>query len=248
LIRATADTPPAASVPAMGDHMTANTLYGGIVTALYRRQRTGQGGMVGTSLMGNGLWSNGLYVQAALDGADMNARLDAESLSAFTNIYRCRDDRWFMLTILLQAQEKSWPQLARCAGHEEWIDDPRFIDIEQRQQNNAALKALLDAAFAERDWQDWRKTFADYGITCGGISQAVDHCEDEQARAAGMLTEFDDGSGDRTVDSPLFVHGESKRTPSRPAALGEHSRAIMEEFGLDADTASEILAAGPSGP
>ena len=240
-VRTSADTPPAISVPGMGDHMAANTLYGSIVTALYRRERSGQGGKVGTSLMGNGLWSNGLYVQAALDGADMDARIDAESLSAFTHIYRCRDDRWFMLTILPQAQDKAWPALARCVGHEEWLDDARFVDAGQRHQNNAALKALLDAAFMQRDWPDWHRSFAEFGITCGGIAQAADHCDDEQARAAGMLTEFDDGSGDRTVDSPLYVLGETKRQPSRAPAVGEHSRAIVEEFAVDAETARQLL-------
>jgi crotonobetainyl-CoA:carnitine CoA-transferase CaiB-like acyl-CoA transferase len=240
-VRTSADTPPAVSVPGMGDHMAANTLYGSIVTALYRRERSGQGGKVGTSLMGNGLWSNGLYVQAALDGANMDARIDAESLSAFTHIYRCRDDRWFMLTILPQAQDKAWPALARCVGHEEWLDDARFVDAGQRHQNNAALKALLDAAFEQRDWPDWHSSFAEFGITCGGIAQAADHCDDEQARAAGMLTEFDDGSGDRTVDSPLYVLGETKRQPSRAPAIGEHSRAIVEEFAVDAATARQLL-------
>ena len=241
LVRASGDTSPAVSVPAMGDHMAANTLYGAIVTALYRREQTGLGGKVGTSLIGNGLWSNGLFVQAALDGADMSVRMDADTLSAFTNIYRCRDDRWFMLTILPQAQESAWPELARCAGHEEWIEDPRFIDVEQRQQNNVALKALLDAAFEQRDWQDWHQSFAEFGITCGGIAQAADHGDDEQVRAAGLLTEFDDDSGDRTVDSPLYVLGETKRPPGRAPEVGEHSQAILEEFGVDAETARQLL-------
>ena len=44
LVRASGDTSPAVSVPAMGDHMAANTLYGAIVTALYLREETGLGG------------------------------------------------------------------------------------------------------------------------------------------------------------------------------------------------------------
>lgn len=243
-VRASADTPPAISVPAMGDHMAANTLYGSIVTALYRRERTGQGGMVGTSLMGNGLWSNGLLVQAALDGADMDSRLDGDKMSAFTNIYRCRDDRWFMLAILQQAQEKAWPELARCVGHPEWIDDPRFVDVEQRQAHSSELKALLAAAFAQRDWSDLSKDFVKYHITGGAIAQSADHCEDEQAQAAGMLVKFADGTGDKTIDSPLFVHGENKLAPQRAPSVGQHSLAILEEFGVDAETAAELQAAG----
>lgn len=243
-VRASTDTPPAISMPGMGDHMAANTLYGAIVTALYRRERTGQGGMVGTSLLANGLWSNGVMVQAALDGADMDVRLDSEQLSAFTRIYRCRDGRWFILAILTQAQDRAWPNLARCVGHEEWIDDARFIGANEREQNKVELAALFNTAFLQRDWDDWKKRFADFGITCGGIALTKDHCDDEQIRAAGMLAEFEGGGGNRTIDSPLFLQGEVKRAPQVAPGVGEHSLAILAELGIDDDTARKLQNAG----
>ncbi len=234
-------------MPGMGDHMAANTLYGAIVTALYRRERTGQGGMVGTSLLANGLWSNGVMVQAALDGADTDVRIESDQLSALTRMYCCRDDRWFMLAILPQAQERAWPDLARCVGHEEWIEDSRFAGAEDRERNKAELSALFEAAFLGRDWDDWKKSLAEFRITCGGIAQAKDSCDDEQIREAGMLTEFDDGKGRRTVDSPLYLKGEVKRPPRAAPDVGEHSLAILTELGIDDDTASRLRDAGVIG-
>ena len=73
MVRATGDTEPALSVPGMGDHPTAVAMYAAILTALYRRQMTGEGGEVSTSLLANGLWSNGCQVQAAL--CDLDDRL-----------------------------------------------------------------------------------------------------------------------------------------------------------------------------
>ncbi|MCP5059536.1 MAG: CoA transferase [bacterium] len=246
-VRASNETPPAISMPGMGDHMAANTLYGAIVTALYRRERTGRGGKVGTSLLANGLWSNGVMVQAALDGANTNVRLDTDTLSAFTRTYRCRDDRWFMLVILPQAQERAWPNIARCVGHEEWLEDPRFAGPEEREQHKVELSALFSAAFLERDWEDWSGSFAELGITCGAISQAQDSCEDEQIRAAGMLTEFDDGAGSRTIDSPLYMKGEAKRDPRAAPDIGEHSLAILAELGVDDETVGKLQDAGVIG-
>ncbi|HEL5083864.1 TPA: CoA transferase [Stenotrophomonas maltophilia] len=40
------DSPPTLPIPGIGDHATASTLYSAIVTGLYRRERTGQGGML----------------------------------------------------------------------------------------------------------------------------------------------------------------------------------------------------------
>jgi len=247
LVRASDDTAPAISMPGMGDHMAANTLYGAIVTALYRRERTGKGGMVGTSLLANGLWSNGVMVQAALDGADMDVRMDASRLGALTRIYRCRDDRWFMLTILPQAQERVWPDLARCVGHEEWVKDSRFVGVVEREQNKVELVALLDEIFSQRDWENWKQCFAEFGITCGGIAQAKDSCDDEQIQAAGMLAEFEGGGGSRTIDSPLYLHGEVKRAPRAAPAVGEHSLAILAELGIGDDTVRKLQGEGVIG-
>lgn len=242
-VRASSDTPPAMSVPGMGDHMSACSLYGAIVTALYQRQRTGEGAMVGSSLLANGLWSNGFNVQAALDGADMDVRLDQAKLSTFTQIYRCRDDRWFLLTVLPQVQEAAWPRLARCLGHEEWLEDPRFASTASRHQYNRELTALVRAAIEEQDWSYWQASFAQSGITCGRVAKAADHGADVQVAAAGMLSEFSDASG-RTVDSPLYVSGAVKRKPAPAPEVGEHSAQILAELGIDAAAITDLKARG----
>ena len=51
--------PPGLSLPAQGDRATAMTLVAAILLGLRRRDRTGKGGWVGTSLYANGAWANG---------------------------------------------------------------------------------------------------------------------------------------------------------------------------------------------
>lgn len=230
-VRASSDTPPAISVPGMGDHMTACSLYGAIVTALYRRQQTGEGAEVGSSLMANGLWSNGLMVQAALDGADMSQRQDYRRLSPFTQTYRCADNRWFVLTILPQAQERAWPKLAAALGHAHWLEDERFATIADCHVNKEALTELIAGAVASRDWAHWQAAFEQHGITCGRIAQTRDHCEDAQACESGALVDYADGSR-RTVDSPLYVSGIAKRAPTPAPAVGQDNARIFDEFGI----------------
>ena len=242
-VRASSDTPPGMSVPGMGDHMSACSLYGAIVTALYQRQRTGKGSMVGTSLLANGLWSNGFMVQAALDGADMSFRMDSEKRSAFTQLYRCRDDRWFLLTILPQIQEAAWPQLARCLDHAEWLDDPRFATMATRHQHNRELTAGIRQAIEKQDWSHWKASFAECGVTCGGVAKAADQVDDAQVSAAGLLSEFADNSG-RTVDSPMYVTGAAKRKPTAAPEVGEHSARVLSELGVDADTVESLRTRG----
>jgi crotonobetainyl-CoA:carnitine CoA-transferase CaiB-like acyl-CoA transferase len=229
-VRASSDTPPAMSVPGMGDHMTACSLYGAIVTALYQREKTGQGCEVGSSLMANGLWSNGLMVQAALDGADTSLKQDYRKISPFTQLYRCRDERWLMLTILPQAQEKAWPNLATCLGHPQWLEDSRFDSTQARQDNKSALRELITQAIAQQDLPYWQQLFNANGITCGRVAETSDHCADEQVSQSGAVVNC--AKGGRTVDSPLFVSGQQKRVPEPAPELGEHTQRIKTEFGI----------------
>jgi formyl-CoA transferase len=100
MVRATAETDPARSMPGMGDHPTATSLYAAIVTALYRREKTGRGGMAQSSLLQNGLWANGCFVQTRLFGEHITHRPPRDAApNALANHYRCRDGRWFLMAL-----------------------------------------------------------------------------------------------------------------------------------------------------
>ena len=141
MVRTSADAPPARPVTGMGDHPSALALFGAIAVALYQRERTGRGSHVGSSLIANGLWSNGVMAQAALCGASFTPRPPRERhANALTCYYRCRDGRWLLLTIM--NEERAWPVLAKCLGREDLLDDARFA---------RAVRPLCPRRRADRD-------------------------------------------------------------------------------------------------
>src|SRR3984885_7730365 len=145
MVRATGDTEPALSMPGMGDHPTAMAMYGAIMTALYRRQLTGQGGVVSTSLLANGLSPNSWQAQAALCGYDLTGRPPRGERAAMVETYRTLDERLFILTTTNPARD--WPLLARAVGHPEWLEDPRFATPQERFANTWLLVGLLEEIF-----------------------------------------------------------------------------------------------------
>src|ERR1700758_631417 len=91
MVRADADTPPVRSMPGMGDHPSATALYAAIVTALYRRGKNRQGGVVRSSLLQNGVWANACAIQTRLFGEDVKLRPRREGApNALANHYRAR--------------------------------------------------------------------------------------------------------------------------------------------------------------
>jgi formyl-CoA transferase len=202
LVRASPDVPPARSLPGMGDHPTGTSLFAAIMAGLYHRERTGRGTMVATSLMANGLWMNAIPVQGILCGARTEVRPPREeAISALANLYRCRDARWFMLTIT--GDERHWESFVRGIGREDLLTDPRFAATHDRRTNARALTAILDAWFGTKDWAAWSAILEKTGIAFGVVATLDDAPHDVQMRGPAALW------------CQSTTHGPAPRSPCR---------------------------------
>ncbi|HLJ63375.1 MAG TPA: CaiB/BaiF CoA-transferase family protein [Stellaceae bacterium] len=243
-LRVDGATPPAKSLPGMGDHPTAMTLFAAIVTALYRREKTGKGGHVGSSLLANGVWSNAVYVQAALAGARFTPRPPRSALqSPLNNHYCCGDGRWLMLTVSLAQQDKVWPEFCVTIGHPELAADPRFVDGEARGAHAPALVAILDRAFAREDGAVWQGLLQRIGVACARVAEIRDVPDDPQMQANGVFAPMAEG-GERVVMSPFWIEDEDKAEPRPAPALGQHTDPILREAGFAQSEIETLRAKG----
>ena len=237
-----AGAPPTLPVPASGDHATATGLYGAIVTGLYRRERTGKGSYVTTSLIAEGIWSCAMSVQAALCGAKFYPLHDRKNPpNAIFNVYQTSDDQWFLIVV----QDKDWPALAKGIGRPELLVDARFTD-DARPANSAQLAEILDKVFTSQPWEHWREALDHARITYGVVRNPWDVVNDPQALANDIIVPLE-GAGDKlklTVSSPLKVHDVQKVTARRAPDLGEHNEEALKELGFTADEIDSFRASG----
>ena len=123
-----------------GDNATAVGLYSAIVTALYRRERTGKGSYVTTSLLAEGVWSASVSIQAALCEAKFFGLHDRMNpANAALNVYRASDGTWFVLIVT----PDKLPAVAKAIGRADLLTDPRFADPAKLTQNMAQLTRNL---------------------------------------------------------------------------------------------------------
>ena len=227
-VRNNSNSEPSSSTPGMGDHPTASALFGAIMMALYKREITGEGSEVSSSLMANGLWSNGIYNQAALCGANFVENTGRGTKGALAEKYKCKDGRWFILVML--NEEREWPLLLKCLKRKDVNDDKRFNTRESRAKNSLELMKILDEEFLSKDWGQLKELFEKSGVTFGSISEPYDHINDQQIADNEFFTKFTDKEDLLTIDSPIFMKNEKKRKPQTAPEIGEHTRKILEEL------------------
>jgi formyl-CoA transferase len=241
-VRAEATTSPARSMPGMGDHPSATGLYAAIVTALYRREKTGLGCVVKSSLLQNGLWANGCAVQTRLFGEHVAHRPTREEApNALANHYQTRDGRWFIMA--MWNEQRQLRGFLSALGREDLTNDPRFASPDARKQNAGELVKVLDAEFAKRDLDAWRAILDSVGVTFGIVGTVNEVLDDQQMQDSGALVPFADGE-QLTVSSPFHIDGVDKVPAQRAPHLGQHSEAVLREAGYGADDIARLRTLG----
>jgi len=222
-----------------GDHPTAMSLVSSILLALYRRERTGLGGKVWTTLMHNGVWSNSSLVQGALLGAGNPPRWTrATAPNPFVNHYVCADGQRFIFCLLDAASD--WPKLCRALGRPELEHDPRWSTREARLAAHTEFIALLDAEFARHPLAEWQQRFTECDVLYGIVPDNTGVARDPQMAANGVFLPLEGGGGEhQTVASPIHLAGVEKPAARWAPEPGAHTEEVLTELGY---TAKEIAA------
>ena len=230
-----ANSPPTLPIPGIGDHATASTLYSAIVTGLYRREKTGKGSHVTTSLIAEGAWAAAAWIEGGLNGAKFYGQHDRKTPpNALINPYRTADDRWLMLVL---PQSKDWPGFVRAMQLPGLLGDPRFADERGRAANSGALVEVLDAQFATQPLAQWKKTLDEARVIYGVVQIAEEIVNDRQMYENDIFVPLaEPGEGaTHTVNSPVQIAGVSKVAPGRAPHLGEHSEEVLRDIGFASD-------------
>ena len=232
------DAEPVQSPAGFGDHPTSMTLFAGIMVALYRRQLTGQGSRVTTSLMASGAWSNACALQAALCGAEFIPKWTRKNaINPLVNHYVTRDGHRIFFCLL--DPPRDWPNLCRALGFPELIEDERFTTSAGRRENSAVLIARIDAAFSQCDLAHWSKILKDHDLIWGPVPPVWDVATDLQCELNHVFAEIEPGL--KTVQNPIRVEGLEKQKPRLAPGIGQHTRDVLRELGYaDAEIAGMI--------
>lgn len=230
---------PAPALPGMGDHPTSVTLYASILTALFKRQQTGEGSHVHTSLLANGIWSASCIAQGAFAEADFTLYHHLADHLFTRLLYEAADGRWLQFSMVRTDDEVD--ALFVAIDRPDLLIDSRFATSEARLENGEALKAELIKAIAERPSGQWMDIFADSGVPAALVGQVADLAQDQQVIENAMAIPAPMGSGmQRMIKHPLNIDGLATREHMPAPEQGQHSSEVLLELGYTSEQVAKL--------
>lgn len=235
---------PTRSRPALGDHAGSVALSGGIATALYHRERTGEAKVVETSLLANAMWIlSGDITYSQAPAFNEHAYISQEDRFPLMSAYKTKDARWIQLMLL--APDAFWPGLCEMLEITECVADPRFVTAQARMESGPALTAILRDRIATHDWADWQPKFEAWNAPWELIRSVREVAADPQAIANNMVyaLNVEDGTEVQLVSGPVAYDGQAAPVQPRHApGYGEHTESVLTAAGIDSATIADLKA------
>jgi crotonobetainyl-CoA:carnitine CoA-transferase CaiB-like acyl-CoA transferase len=215
----------------------------GILIALLERETSGKGQEIETSLLQAQIFM--LDFQAArwlVNGEVAKQAGNNHPTSIPTGVFKTADG----YINIASAGQKIWERFCQALGAPEWIARPEYVNNADRSKNRDALNAEIDLYTAKRTSADWVERFNKAGVPCGPIYAIDQMFADPQVKHVGMAqpVKTKDKKAMTLVGQPVSL----SRTPSRlvapPPGLGEHTGAVLNEFGFSAKEIARLREAG----
>jgi crotonobetainyl-CoA:carnitine CoA-transferase CaiB-like acyl-CoA transferase len=198
----------------------------GILAALRRRDATGEGCEIGTSLYETALGWMGMHMSSFLASGRAPRKLGTENSGiAPYKAYRAADDHWL---VVAAGNDALFRRLCAAIARPDWPADPRFATNPDRVRNRVALNAALADVIETAPRAHWLAALDAAGVPCAPVLGLDEVVEDAQFKALEMLQHPDDGGPD-LLGLPLRFDGTRPPLRRSPPALGEATRAVLGE-------------------
>jgi crotonobetainyl-CoA:carnitine CoA-transferase CaiB-like acyl-CoA transferase len=216
----------------VADHSAALSLAGGILAALFARERSGQGQRVDASIYGTVLALQPMELNfTSLSGIETaRAERGHQFLHGVWGAFRTRDG-WLCLA---GVDDKRWPAFCSVLGIESLQGDPE-CDVVTRNYRGTKIERALDQIFPTRTTAEWMKELEAIDVLATPVRQYREILACEQARTNGYVQEMEhpELGKIRVVGNPIRLSDTPLETTTPPPELGQHSEEILLEAGYD---------------
>jgi len=236
-----ADGPPMRAAPPISDLVAGQQAAMGILAALVRRNRTGEGEEIATALtdgmtsmlafLATNYFANGKPpVRTGNDHALASPYGLFEASDGQIAVAPSNDTFYFKLLDALE--------LGHLRKH------PDFLTNDDRYQHRAAINAEINARTREKPVAHWIEAINRAGVPCGKVLDMGQVFDDPQTRHQQMRLTIDHPQHGKldVLGFPVKFTDDPCRVHRPPPVLGADTDTILAELGLDDQRISELRA------
>ena len=216
------EDPPMRTGASVCDQGTGMWAVIGALAQQHRRQRTGRGGIVHTSLLETALTWTGQKADAYAN----EGRLPDRHRSGHPGFvpYEAFDTADAPLLICC-GNDRLFAKLAHELGRGDWVADPRFATNRARLAHKGALVDQLAPLLRERARSEWIARFNAAGVPCAPVHSVPEALAHPQVEALGMQQPVP-GEDFRLTSLPMSIDGRRPTHRAVAPRLGEHNAAF----------------------
>ena len=213
------------------------------VSALYQRERTGEGCRVDASLLQTALGLMTSQVSNFYQHGSLQKRIGTAHPSVVPyQAFPTADGSIFVAA----ANQNLWERMCRGLGTTHLLQDARFGSNPERVKHREVLLAELKAAFGAKPTDELMRALKAEGVPCAPVNTLDKVLGDGQVEAIRAVASVDDPVYGRLsfANLPFHFNGKPGQVTARAPLLGEHTRTLLEQMGMAPDDIQSYLERG----
>lgn len=223
------------------DKTTAVTAAQAITAALFARERTRKGQHVKLAMldtMVSYLWPEGM------SGMTLVGReVKAQRAQLSPDLIFATEDGYITAGAVSDVE---WKGLCKALDREEWLEDERFLTVNDRAVNATLRLEMTAEVLATNSSEFWLARLDTQGVPCAPVLTREDVLTHPQIEANGLLSEYEHPIAGRIRQPrPAALFDQTPAAIRRHApGLGEHNAEVLEELGYNEQRRQQLIDAG----
>jgi len=239
--------PPTRPGPTLGDSGSGVQMALAITAAYAQKLRDGIGQHIELSMQESVTYFMRTMIALGAKGGTEVAPRIGNSFDPTIDLFACKPFGPNDYVYLMCVTEPHWIVFCKAIGQPDLAHDPRFVDLEARQEHGAELKEIIAAWMGERTKHEAMHELCETGLPASAVFDTKDLFSDPHLNERHFIHKFKNADGDRDMSllgwPPRM--SESKVPIELAPGLGEHTRDVLQtELGLSGDTIEQLISAG----
>jgi crotonobetainyl-CoA:carnitine CoA-transferase CaiB-like acyl-CoA transferase len=221
------------------DYYTSSMLAFAVSSALFHRERTGEGQAVSVSLLQSAMTMQSARIVWA-EGEPRDIDRDFRSMGT-TGIYPTADGHLYLTT----TAPHFWDAFCEGANLRELANNPRYDTVRKRAEHAAELIPTIREALSKKSAKEWEALFGDR-VPCAAVRSTEDLFDDPQVAAEELLATFTHPKAGiyRGMCQPVSFSASVCPSPFAAPTFGQHSRSLLAEAGYSPDEIQHLVSLG----